>query len=411
MKKICLLTTGIVALFLVVGSTNAFAGLSGIIAQGEFSVYKKGKLADKMSGITPVTEEALLVCKSNCLIKTKGISLIVQDGTEMAVKNGPDQFNLMIVNGLVDFSLTDQAGKVAFYTADGQYTVGDAMFNASTKNALRGYMQIADDGRARVGLHDGRMVFSTGEGPKTVNSNEYILLAQASIGASAAANASASGASAAASAAATASAGGASAAATASASAGWFGLGTGTIFTSCTVVAVATVTTVNKSKGSGRNPYKEPTYKGSSKGSKAKGSKKSFPSEPTVTKKGSKTSVTQTGTTVTTTKTTTSSKGSTKVTTKGSKGKSKGSKGVISSWVTTTGSTSVIQSRRPPLGSTGVILPRRPPLGSTGVIRPPRPWLPPPISRTCPTCPPRVVRPPCPTCPPPCCPPTPSLAL
>ena len=64
---------------------ECLCGLSGIIAQGEFSVYKKGKFADKMSGITPVTEETLLVCESNCLIKTKGIALIVQDGTEMAV--------------------------------------------------------------------------------------------------------------------------------------------------------------------------------------------------------------------------------------------------------------------------------------------------------------------------------------
>lgn len=41
MKKRSLLTTGIVTLFLVAGSTSAFAGLAGIIAQGDFSVYKK----------------------------------------------------------------------------------------------------------------------------------------------------------------------------------------------------------------------------------------------------------------------------------------------------------------------------------------------------------------------------------
>ncbi|MCW5210738.1 hypothetical protein VU03_03225, partial [Desulfobulbus sp. N3] len=176
MKKISLLTTGIVALFLVAGSSSAFAGPSGIIAQGDFSVYQKGKLANKISGTNPVTENALLVCEGKCLVKTKGIALIVQDGTEMSVKKSQGQFNMMVMNGLVDFSLTEQVGKVAFYTAGGQYTVGDAMFNTSTDNAIRGYMQIADDGRARVGLHDGRMVFSTGEGPKTVNSNEYILL-------------------------------------------------------------------------------------------------------------------------------------------------------------------------------------------------------------------------------------------
>ena len=346
MKKLSLLTTGIVALFLVVGSTSAFAGLSGIIAQGDFSVYKKGKIADKMSGTTPVTEEALLVCEGNCLIKTKGIALVVQDGTEMAVKKSRDQFNLMVMNGLVDFSLTNQAGKVAFYTADGQYTVGDPMFNASTANAVRGYMQIADDGRARVGLHQGRMVFSTGEGAKTVNSNEYILLKAESkvtpsttgVGATEVGPV----------------AGGAAA--------GWFGFSTGTIFTACTVITVTTVTTVSKSKGgSGPNPYADP-YKGSKKKGSSKGSKKSSSNGTTVT---------------TTTKTTTKIK--TKTPTQvtplpwppkgGSKWKPKGG----SKW-------------KPKVGSKGVIARPWPPL-------PPPPWPP------CPTFPPPIFRPPC--CPPP----------
>ena len=92
MKKIRLLATGILALLLAAGSTSAFAGPSGIIAQGNFSVYKEGKLTNKISGINPVTEEVLLVCENSCLVKTKGIALIVHDGTEMAVKNGQGRF-------------------------------------------------------------------------------------------------------------------------------------------------------------------------------------------------------------------------------------------------------------------------------------------------------------------------------
>ncbi|WP_339134687.1 MAG: hypothetical protein WGN25_16035 [Candidatus Electrothrix sp. GW3-4] len=336
MKKISVLTTGILALFLVAGSTSAFARASGIIAQGEFSVYKKGKLTKKMSGTTPVTEEALLVCEGKCLLKTTGIALVVQDGTEMAVKKGPDRFNLMVMNGLVDFSLTDQAGKMAFYTADGQYTVGDPMFNTSTANAVRGYMQIADDGRARVGLHEGRMVFSTGEGAKTINSNEYILLkaeaktTPSTTGVAATEVGPAGGA-----------IGGWS----------WFGFGPGTIFTTCTVVTMTTVTTVSKSKGSGKNPYKNAS----------KGSKKSS-NGTTVTK------------TTTTTKTTT---GTTKTTTKT---KTKGSVKVTRPW--------------PPKGSKGMM----PPKGSKGtiIVQPWRP-LPPPPWQPCSTCPPPCCPPPSPS--------------
>ena len=326
MKKICLLTTGIISLFLVVGSTNAFAGLSGIIAQGEFSVYKKGTLADKMSGITPVTEETLLVCESNCLIKTKGISLIVQDGTEMAVKKGPDQFNLMVTNGLVDFSLTNQAGKVAFYTADGQYTVGDAMFNASTESSVRGYMQITDDGRAKIGIHEGRMVFSTSVGPQTIDSQDYILLAQASA-ASAAASASAAGGSgaASASAAAAASAGGTSVATATSATI----FSSGVLVTTCTVVTVTAVTIAGKSKGK-------------------KIDRASFNKIKTTTKK-----ITSTGTTTTTQTTQTKNKtkskpGSTKVSKIGSK---IGSKTSLLTSSTTTTTTILCPTCPPPCAS------------------------------------------------------------
>ena len=341
MKKLSLLTTGIVALFLVVGSTSAFAGLSGIIAQGDFSVYKKGKLADKMSGTTPVTEEALLVCEGNCLIKTKGIALVVQDGTEMAVKKSRDQFNLMVMNGLVDFSLTNQAGKVAFYTADGQYTVGDPMFNASTEDAVRGYMQIADDGRARVGLHDGRMVFSTGEGAKTVNSNEYILLkAEPKVNSSiTGVNASELG-----------------PGAGACWYCGWFTQGT--LYTSCAVVTFTTVTVISKSKGgSGPNPYADPykgSYKGSSKGSKKKGSSN--------------------GTTVTTTTTKT-------------KTKTKTSTQVTNPWPPKAG------SKWPP--KTGS---KWPPKGGSkgGTVGPWNP-MPPPPWQPCPTCPPPCCPPPSPS--------------
>ena len=58
----------------------------------------------------------------------------------------------MVVNGLVDFSLIEQASKVGFYTGGGQYTIGDALFTTSTESAVRGYMQVLDDGRAPVVL-------------------------------------------------------------------------------------------------------------------------------------------------------------------------------------------------------------------------------------------------------------------
>ena len=173
--------TGILALFLVTGSGNVFAAPSGTVGQGNISVYKGGQLADKLTGQNPVEDEALLVCDGKCMIKSSGISLIGANGAKLAIKKDQELFNLLVNQGRVDFVITDSISQVAFYTPSGQYTVADIMFNAGTNNPVRGYMQVADDGAAEIGVHEGRMVFNTGEGAKTVDSNNRILLAAADL--------------------------------------------------------------------------------------------------------------------------------------------------------------------------------------------------------------------------------------
>ena len=175
------IATGILALFLVTGSGNAFAAPSGTVGQGNISVYKGGQLADKFTGQNPVEDEALLVCDGKCMIKSSGITLIGANGAKLAIKKDQELFNLLVNEGRVDFVITDSISKVAFYTPSGQYTVADIMFNAGTNNPVRGYMQVAGDGAAEVGVQEGRMVFSTAEGAKTVDSNNRILLAMADV--------------------------------------------------------------------------------------------------------------------------------------------------------------------------------------------------------------------------------------
>ena len=179
MKADRFIATGILALFLVTGSGNAFAAPSGAVAQGNISVFKGGQLAEKLTGQNPVEDEALLVCDGKCMIKAPGISLIGADGARLAIKNEQEQFNLLVNKGRVDFVITDSISKVAFYTPDGQFTVADIMFNASTNTPVRGYMQVADDGAVEIGVFEGRMVFSTAEGAKTVDSNNRLLLGMA----------------------------------------------------------------------------------------------------------------------------------------------------------------------------------------------------------------------------------------
>ncbi|WLE98656.1 MAG: hypothetical protein QTN59_07405 [Candidatus Electrothrix communis] len=166
-----LLTAGI-------ASTQAAAG---ILAEGNISVYKGGNLSDTITGQNPVDEEALLVCNDKCMIKTTGISIVGATGTELAVKNDQKQFNLLLKGGQVDFILSGTIGKMGFYTTDRQYTSADVIYNASTASPVRGYMQVTPEGSTKIGVYKGQLVFDTVEGPKTIDSNNYILLAQADI--------------------------------------------------------------------------------------------------------------------------------------------------------------------------------------------------------------------------------------
>lgn len=161
------------------------AGIAGtqataaILAEGDISVYKGGTLSDTMTGQNPVDEEALLVCNGKCMIKSTGVSIIGATGTELAVKSDQKQFNLLLKQGQLDFILSGAVGKMGFYTADRQYASADVIYNASTASPVRGYMQVTSEGSTKIGVYEGRLVFNTVEGAKTIDSNNYILLAQA----------------------------------------------------------------------------------------------------------------------------------------------------------------------------------------------------------------------------------------
>ena len=175
------LSACIMAALLTAGITSTQVS-AGILAEGNISVYRGGHLTSTITGKTPVIEEALMVCNDKCMIKSTGVSLVGATGTELAVKNDQEQFNLLVRKGKLDFILNGAVTKMGFYLSDGQYTVADVVFNASTSSPVRGYITVDDNGEAKIGVDEGRMVFNTAEGAKIVDSNNYILLAQAGMG-------------------------------------------------------------------------------------------------------------------------------------------------------------------------------------------------------------------------------------
>ena len=167
------------AMFLFSMVSVASAAGGGIL-QGNYSVYKNGKIASNLTGKNPMVEDSLLVCNGKCIINSNGISLVAAQNAIFAVKNQGDQFNLLVKQGKVDFTLLNTSHKIAFFTPDGGYTVGNGIVKAASDSSLRGFMQVVN-GKTEVGLYDGSMVFATAEGTRTVNANEKIILAMAEI--------------------------------------------------------------------------------------------------------------------------------------------------------------------------------------------------------------------------------------
>ncbi|MCK5915733.1 MAG: hypothetical protein KAG92_06310, partial [Deltaproteobacteria bacterium] len=122
----------------------------------------------------------MLVCEGKCMIKSHGVSFLAEDKAELAVTDQDQILNLFVRRGHVEFIISAGSKKLAFHTPEGIYSVADVIFNASTDPVVRGYMQVDDTG-TRVGVREGRMVFATADGAKSVKANQHIILAMAEV--------------------------------------------------------------------------------------------------------------------------------------------------------------------------------------------------------------------------------------
>ena len=177
----------LVAIFLVATVGVSFAAAGGAISEGKISVFKDGKLSRNLSGVNPVEEGPLLVCNGKCMIKSGGVSILAEDQAELAIATQDQTFNLFVRSGHVEFTISPSAKKMVFHTPEGAYSVADVMFNTSSEPVVRGYMQVDDKG-ARVGVREGRMIFATADGAKSVKADQQIILAMSDVEKKAAAN-------------------------------------------------------------------------------------------------------------------------------------------------------------------------------------------------------------------------------
>ncbi|PHR27855.1 MAG: hypothetical protein COA36_07805 [Desulfotalea sp.] len=185
MKKTFLRTVALVAILSLAAVNVSFAA-GGSIGHGDISVFKDGQLTAKLTGQNPVEDGALLVCDGKCMFKSEGISVIAADKSQIAVTNLDDTFKLYVKEGSVDYVISNNARKIAFYTPEGTYTVAEVVFNASSGSVVKGSVVVGADGRTEITVTEGRLVFATADGVKTVDANNKIVLAVAPAAAAAA---------------------------------------------------------------------------------------------------------------------------------------------------------------------------------------------------------------------------------
>ncbi|BHH85119.1 hypothetical protein [Desulforhopalus sp. 52FAK] len=164
---------------------NMSFAAGGSIGHGDISVYKNGQLTAKLSGKNPVEDGALLMCDGKCMLKSEGISIIAADKSQVAVTNLEDTFKLYLKEGKVDYIISSNARKIAFHTPQGTYTVAEVVFNASSGSVVKGSVVVGADGATEISVTEGKMVFATADGMKTVDANNKIILAVAPGGAAA----------------------------------------------------------------------------------------------------------------------------------------------------------------------------------------------------------------------------------
>ena len=192
MKKTFIKTLALAtALSLAVVNVSFAAG--GSIGHGDISVYKNGQLTAKLSGKNPVEDGALLMCDGKCMLKSEGISIIATDKSQVAVTNLEDTFKLYLKEGKVDYVISSNARKIAFHTPQGTYTVAEVVFNASSGSVVKGSVVVGADGATEISVTEGKMVFATADGIKTVDANNKIVLAVAPAVSGAAAGGAAAG--------------------------------------------------------------------------------------------------------------------------------------------------------------------------------------------------------------------------
>ena len=167
-----------ILLVLIFASFTHAATKGRIMSNGKVSMYENGKVINSFTGQGPINENALIACDGNCLVKIKSVSLIADDKTKFGIKEIGNAVKLYVETGKINFAVSDVSRQFSFYTPQGYFVTTEGFITpASTKNSVKGFMQVTDKG-TEIGMDSGSMILQTDEGMKTIAPGQPIILAQ-----------------------------------------------------------------------------------------------------------------------------------------------------------------------------------------------------------------------------------------
>ncbi len=166
----------LVAMVVLLPGKTIFA-IGGSVSHGNISVYKNGDLADQLSGVSPVEDGALLVCYGKCMVKSVGISLLPSDRSQISVTNMSDSYNLFVRQGWVDFAISSNKRKIAFFTEKGRYTVAEAVMDSEGYSTVKGRFGVDDEGRPDISITEGEMDFEIDKALEAVDEDNTLAMA------------------------------------------------------------------------------------------------------------------------------------------------------------------------------------------------------------------------------------------
>jgi hypothetical protein len=155
------------------------ATVERIIPRGKVFVLEDGKKVGQFNREAPLPKGVSLKCDSECSIKLKDLYLVGLSQTLFSFPNVKSGRILSIESGTIGFAIRSLNGRFVISTEAGNFTIHQAIINASTENRLlKGFINAGPRQSSIMVVEGGSLIVSTADGERTIKTGDRLQLAQ-----------------------------------------------------------------------------------------------------------------------------------------------------------------------------------------------------------------------------------------